>query len=134
MMDVIHYDKYFDIPTRGIVRSDSGVLAFTAHVVEEEEPAELADRPGVYARIRAFSLDDQKLASRFEELEEIFREWRMRFDKRLVDELTHPLLVNHRYQELTRRIDEAFGALGTPHFEATGMMRVVSGKWVFECV
>jgi hypothetical protein len=132
MMDVVRCDEYFDIPLRGVVRTDSGELAFIACVLDDE-PDELEHHRGIYSKISLFKCDDS-LALMLAERDEIFGNWRAKFDERLVDQSSHPLLVDQRYQELSKRIDELFRSLRDPVSDAVGMMRVASGKWVFECL
>lgn len=130
IMEIAYYDQYYDIPTRGLMRMGADILAFTASVLDDE-PAALADRRGIYAGIRAFTCDTG-LVSLFERQGIRFREWRLRYEQGAADESTHPMLVDQEYQSILKRIDEAFRGFHTPAVEATGTMRVISGKWVFE--
>jgi hypothetical protein len=130
VFDVLFYDEYYDIPLRGLLQTDSSTMAFDACILDDE-PAEIADRRGVYSRIRAFACDDA-LIQLFQESDAIFRKWRAAFDNGDVDTSTHPLYVDARFQELSIRKDEFFSRLGPPIIEANGLMRVESGRFVFE--
>lgn len=130
--EVILYDEYSDIPLRGIIRTDSSILAFDACVLADE-PAEIAGRPGVYSKVRGFQCDEA-LRLLMEEKDSVFRKWRAAFDNGLVDESTHPLCTDPRYQHLSRSVGAEFSRLSDPVLEATGLMRVFSGKFEFECV
>jgi hypothetical protein len=132
VLKVILYDEYYDIPLRGLLQTESSVMAFFAHTLDDE-PEEIAGRRGVYSRIRGFECDEV-LRTVLEEKKGIFRKWRAAFDKGDVDTATHPLCVDPIYQQLSLRSDGLFRSLGTPIMDATGLMRVVSGQWVFEPV
>jgi hypothetical protein len=132
VFDVILYDKYFNIPLRGLLQTSSSALAFDASILDDE-PAEIADRLGIYSRLRGFECDDA-LKLILEEKDSIFCEWRATFNQGGVDKSTHPLYVDARYQQLSVRADELFDRLSTPIIEARGLMRIVSGKFVFECL
>ena len=54
------------------------------------------------------------------------------FDKGGVDKSSHPLYVDPRHQQLSARTNELFGRLGEPVIELRGLMRVESGRFVFE--
>jgi len=130
--EVVLYDRYSDVPLRGLLRSGPSILAFDACALDDE-PSEIGDHPGIYSRVRGFECDDT-LRLVLEQKDAVFREWRAAFDQGTADASTHPLYVNPRYQQLCRRADELFSGLGVPILEATGAMRVVSGSFVFECL
>lgn len=132
VFDIILYDKYFNIPLRGLMCSGSSTLAFDASMLDEEPP-EIAGRRGIYLQLRGFVCGDA-LRLTLEEKDAIFREWRAVFDKGGADTSSHPLYVDQRYQYLSAHTDELFAQLEAPVVETTGLMRVESGKFVFECL
>ena len=132
VLDVVLYDKYFNIPLRGLVRTSSSTLAFDASILDDE-PAEIAGRRGVYSRLRGFECSDA-LRLILEEKDAIFRQWRAGFDKGGVEKSSHPLCTDPRYQQLSIQTNELFGRLGAPIIEARGLMRIESGRFVFECL
>jgi len=132
VFDIILYDKYFNIPLRGLIRTSSSTLTFDASTLDGERP-EIAGRQGIYSQLRGFECGDA-LRLTLEEKDAIFRVWRAAFDKGSVDKSSHPLYVDKRYQYLSVRTDELFGQLGAPIVEATGLMLVESRNFVFECL
>ena len=123
-MKIVLYDDYYDIPLRGVVQTPSGKLAFVASLEED-----LADR--LCTKMTTFECDET-LISLFREQNDMFLAWRAKFDQGVAEKSTHPLLVDERYQQLCRRIDEAFARLSSPVSETTGTIDLISGKWVFE--
>ena len=132
VIDVLVYDKYYDIPLRGLLQTDSSTLAFDACILDDE-PADIANRRGIYSRVRGFECNEP-LRLVLEEKNVIFNKWREAFDKGIVDESTHTIYVDPRYQELAVQADELFNRLGAPIIEARGLMRVECGRFVFECL
>jgi hypothetical protein len=131
-MPVLFYDKFFNIPRRGVLKLDTTTLAFLAEDVDyTDEPEDIANRPGVYTRVRAFE-HDPTLLPLLSEQHAIFWRWRAQFDAGLVESPTHPLYVDERYQLLSAQIDEHFGRLGKQVLDTTGLMVAVSGQFVFE--
>jgi hypothetical protein len=130
--DIQSYDRFLDIPLRGLLNMGSSVRAFEASELGDE-PVEIADRSGVYSSIRVFDCGDV-LHRAFKEKIAIFNDWRARFDAGLADKATHPLYADQNYQRLSSRVDRLFETLGPPVFESTGVMHVVDGRFVFECL
>jgi hypothetical protein len=127
---IVLYDNYFNIPLRGLMETNLDQYAFQAEVLADE-PSDLAERPGVYSRIRGFKCDDV-LKQVFAEKDAIFQKWRRRFDRGEVDTSTHPSYSDAKYQELMSSADEMFRRLDAPVIDAIGLMRVESGTFVFE--
>src|SRR5690348_16254772 len=113
-MKILFYDKFCDLPERGIIELDGGNLAFVAQVIEDES-MDLGELPGVCCKIVGYECDE-KLLALFEEKDRIFDAWRRQFDAGLVGTATHPMYDDVRYQQISATIDKMFVSLPSPVF------------------
>ncbi len=127
---ILFFDKFSDIPLRGIMDLDGTRFAFVAECLDDDG-VDLSDLPGVYAKIVGFECDDE-LVSLFVAKDRIFREWRHQFDAGLVDRSTHPLYRNEQYQQISAQIDNVFQHFRKPLCEKHGLMRVEAEQYVFQ--
>ena len=130
VFNVVLYDKYFNIPLRGLLQAGDCSFAFEASILDDDPP-EAAGRRGIYCEVRLFEHDDT-LRQVLEEKDTIFWRWRAEFDSGRLDKDTHPLYVNARYKLLSAQADAMFPGLGTPVAVARGLMRIESDKFVFD--
>ena len=128
-MKIIFYDKYCDIPERGVLQMEAAILAFVARIMDDDS-MELS-MPGVFCQVAAFPCDEQLFAL-FKEKETIFNSWKREWDAGIVETANHPLYKDARYQQISAQIDKIFAGFRSPVFEATGMMIAESAKFAFQ--
>jgi hypothetical protein len=97
-MKVIFYDKFYDIPMRGIMSFEGGYLPFLAEVDPEAEDKRWAR--GIPAKLSLFPAVPS-LAADFEFISQTFRQWKAESSPK-----QHPLFTDDQYQEAMKRIDQ----------------------------
>jgi hypothetical protein len=99
-MKVIHYDKYYDIPTRGIISFEGRYLPFLAEVDQHCEDSRWVK--GVPVTTRLFPAV-ASLERDFELVTSRFKRWKTEGAAN-----RHPLLADAEYQDAIKRIDDCF--------------------------
>jgi hypothetical protein len=123
-MRVIFYDKYYDIPTRGIISLEKQHVAFTAEVDQDANDERWAK--GIPATVFIFP-GASELEHDFEFINKKFKKWKV---EGFIG--VHPLLADIEYQAAVNRIDECFGKFSTYNQRVSGLFSNDGESWNFE--
>lgn len=105
---VAHFDRYYDIPLRGVIKYNDSWLPFAAKVDQQaSDEAWLIDIP---TKLHIFPENDQ-LGPMYETVTKCFREWNARFRRGEVPEETHPSKTDKAYRSVLAAIEQAFQAI-----------------------
>lgn len=123
-----HFDRYYDIPLRGVIKDRAAWLPFVAEV-DQDAPDE-AWTKGIPTTLHLFPKNEQ-LGPLYEVITTSFNAWNVRFRRGKVTEDTHPMKSDPDFKRTMALIDVTFEALHGRPEEIRGFFSVRDGIWSF---
>lgn len=125
---VAHFDQYYDIPLRGVIKHDDSWLPFVAEV--DQHASDEAWLIGIPTELRIFPKND-RLGSMYETITKSFRDWNAKFRKGEVPEATHPSKTDQAYISMLAAIEEVFQVIQNTSEVKRGFFSVEDEVWHF---
>jgi len=122
-MKVIYYDKYYDIPIRGIIDSTGSLFPFIAEVNNEAD--ESSWRSGIPTKLVRFSSLPELIVD-YEFITKAFNIWKNRQTS-----IGHPILTDPVYKSAIERIDASFRNFHEKGQISVGLFSNNGTEWCF---
>jgi hypothetical protein len=126
---VAYYDKYYDIPLRGVINEQGSFLPFVAQI--DQDAPEETWVIGIPAWIEVFPLRE-RLAALYQAITDAFRAWNSKFRRGEVPENSHPQKTDGNYQSIMETTDEIFRSLKGQSVQYYGFFSVENEVWCFQ--